>query len=337
MKTLWFKVENGPAAKVKVNDTLDIDELKQEIIQQHSYLFPQPTGPALWNLYKSDQAQEPENSKSSISILGNSGTVDGPEIVLRRVPTSTAPAGFFILMIVNQSYTGELNRIQALKRTRSAASLSSRGSSGKELSQDSFRQRVLARDECCLLTQEQNEWHCEACHIIPWRNFPKPDLIGNKLWDTLFLNNSCDNPEHRVMDVRNGIFMGRPLNEHFDKFDFTIVKTGDVYYVKTPREDEFEPKSPVEKKKILLIVGLNGKKLSFNPEKKNEWPGENFLRIHNACYESRWQEFRLKAQAEAIALEEDDSVQTIAAERSESVLKVQMWNTGKSLSAMHDT
>jgi hypothetical protein len=26
MKTLWFKVENGPAAKVKVNVRLDIDD-----------------------------------------------------------------------------------------------------------------------------------------------------------------------------------------------------------------------------------------------------------------------------------------------------------------------
>jgi hypothetical protein len=39
------------------------------------------------------EGEEPEDSKSSISILGNSGTVDGPEIVLRRVPTTAAPAG----------------------------------------------------------------------------------------------------------------------------------------------------------------------------------------------------------------------------------------------------
>ena len=77
-----------------------------------------------------------------------------------------APAGFFILMIVNQSYTGELNRIQTLKRTRSAASLSSRGSSGKELSQDSFRQRLLGRDGCCLLTHELYEWDCGNAFIF---------------------------------------------------------------------------------------------------------------------------------------------------------------------------
>ena len=242
MKTLWFKVENGPATKVIVDNTLDIDGLKNEIIEQHSYLFPPPTGPALWNLCKAAQAQEPVDSWTLITELNGAGEAGPTALVLRRVsPTLTAPAGFFILMIGNQSYTGELNRIQVLKRTRSAASLSSRGSSGKELSQESFRQRLLGRDGCCLLTQELNEWDCEACHIIPFRNFPKPDLMGNKLWDTLFLNNSCDNPEHRVMDVRNGIFMRRPLIEHFDKFDFTIVKIGDLYYVKTPREDEFEP------------------------------------------------------------------------------------------------
>jgi hypothetical protein len=324
MKKLWFKVENGPGEEVEVKNAENIKQLKQEIIQQHSYLFTGQSDPLFWNLYKTGgEAEEPEESGDSLDGLGEAGKTCRKSIILKRVsPPSTAPAGLFILMIGAQSYTGELNRIQALKRTRSAASLSSSGSNGKELNQDSFRQRLLARDGCCLLTEEQNEWDCVACDIIPFRNFPIPDLIGNMLWDTLFSSNSCDNPKHRVMDVRNGIIMRRPLNEHFGNFDFTIVKTGDVYHIKTPRQDEFEPDSAVEKKKVLLIVGLNGKELKFNPEKKNEWPGENFLRIHNACYESRWDEFRLKAQAEATAFDEDDSAQIIA----ESVLKVEMWN-----------
>jgi len=117
------------------------------------------------------------------------------------------------------------------------------------------------------------------------------------------------------MDVRNAIFMRRPLNEYFDNYDFTIVNNGDDYCVETPREDEFDPRSPVEKKMVLLLVKLNGEKLAFQPEKQNDWPGEKFLRIHNACYESRWRELHLKAQTEAIALDEDESVQTIAAER----------------------
>ena len=92
MKTLWFKVENGPADEVEVRNAENIKQLKQEIIQQHPRMFGEDQDAGVWHLYKSDEAEEPENSKSSISVLGNSGTVDGPEIVLRRVPTTAVEA-----------------------------------------------------------------------------------------------------------------------------------------------------------------------------------------------------------------------------------------------------
>jgi hypothetical protein len=36
MKTLWFKVENGPADQVEVKNAENILELMEAIIQQHS-------------------------------------------------------------------------------------------------------------------------------------------------------------------------------------------------------------------------------------------------------------------------------------------------------------
>jgi hypothetical protein len=94
MKTLWFKVEStGRAVTVKIDETANVLELMEAIIQQHSYLFPQPTGPALWNLYKSAQAQEPEDSGDSLDVLGEAGKTSRTALVLRRVsPASTAPA-----------------------------------------------------------------------------------------------------------------------------------------------------------------------------------------------------------------------------------------------------
>ncbi|KAJ3250044.1 hypothetical protein HK103_004097, partial [Boothiomyces macroporosus] len=86
---------------------------------------------------------------------------------------------------------------------------------------------------------------------------------------------SCDNPEHRVMDIRNGILMWTPLNAAFDRFDFTIIKRGDKYFVETLTGDEFrEPENVDEKELQLEILNLDGKQISFDKTKPNEWPGE---------------------------------------------------------------
>ena len=54
------------------------------------------------------------------------------------------------------------------KRARSASSVASRASNGTELNQDSFRERILARDtNGCVLTGK-DELDCQACHIVPW-------------------------------------------------------------------------------------------------------------------------------------------------------------------------
>jgi hypothetical protein len=81
---LWFKAEGFKRA-VTVIDDFDISDLKNLIFYYHSDIFPKPTKFADWHLYKSDQSHEPEDLRASISVLGSSGTADGPEIVLKRV------------------------------------------------------------------------------------------------------------------------------------------------------------------------------------------------------------------------------------------------------------
>ena len=55
------------------------------MIQQHSYLFPQPTGPALWHLYKTAQAQEPEESGDTLDVLGEAGKTSRTALILKRI------------------------------------------------------------------------------------------------------------------------------------------------------------------------------------------------------------------------------------------------------------
>jgi hypothetical protein len=207
---------------------------------------------------------------------------------------------------------GALSKLphESLKRSHSAiSSRGSRGSNGSEMNQPSFRRRILSRDKVCVLTGH-GKLGSDACHIIPYVYFQKLDFVGKRIWDEFFPY-SCDNPEHRVMDVRNGILMYSPLNGSFDKFDFTIIRTLDQYKVETLREDEFDEET--DKELLALILGLDKKELFFNPDKKNEWPSEILLKFHNACFRvKREQRKQMKAQAEAQELEEDNSAQTIA-------------------------
>jgi hypothetical protein len=85
--------------------------------------------------------------------------------------------------------------VSAPKRARSGSSIGSRASNGTELKQDSFRERILARDtNGCVLTGK-DELDCQACHIVPWVYFQKYDLMGQDIWDSLFPF-SCFNPAH---------------------------------------------------------------------------------------------------------------------------------------------
>ena len=87
MTTLWFKVENGPATRVKIKEALIIDDLKQEIISQHLNAFVGQDNSLSWNLFRSDTASEPEKSWDSLAVLANGGETGPTALVMRRVQT----------------------------------------------------------------------------------------------------------------------------------------------------------------------------------------------------------------------------------------------------------
>ena len=95
MKTLWFKVENGPADEVGVNNAQNIKQLKNEMIQQHPRMFGDDQEAGVWNLYKTAQAQEPEESWTTIAELDGAGETGPTALILKRIPqTAAAFAGF---------------------------------------------------------------------------------------------------------------------------------------------------------------------------------------------------------------------------------------------------
>jgi len=180
----------------------------------------------------------------------------------------------------------------------------SRSSQSGQLTQPVFRQRIVARDNVCVITGVGQE-HCQAAHIVAQRNFTINDIQANTLWDDKFPG-CCDNPEHRVMDVRNGLLLSNPLHTAFDNFEFTIRKDGDSYKVET--------QTLVGSR---LIDSLNGRIVEFNPERRHEWPRDEFLQFHNRCFEIK--SIALRAAAEECSDEEEYD------ERLESVKKSKIW------------
>jgi hypothetical protein len=167
------------------------------------------------------------------------------------------------------------------KRARSGSSKST------QLSQSSFRQRIVARDKVCVISGEKAE-NCQAAHIIAKCNFTIHDIQANKLWDERFPN-CCATPELRVMDVRNGLLLWNPIHTAFGNFELTIRKEGDVFKVVT---------------QIIvgsqLIHSFNGRIIQFDPERG---PREEFLKFHNECFDDR--SAALRAAAEEYSDEEE--------------------------------
>ncbi|KAI8908054.1 hypothetical protein EDD86DRAFT_208797 [Gorgonomyces haynaldii] len=152
------------------------------------------------------------------------------------------------------------------------------------------------------------------------------DILGQEIWNTLFPM-ACYNPDHQVMDIRNGILMWTPLNARFDKFAFTIIKKGSIYEVEALRADEMENfKKQSAKQLQITVAGLNGKQTNFDDDKGDQWPSEPFLRLHNAVFCKKGEANRLKAQAEAQEMKDGDSAETFADEHRASVQKVLDWN-----------
>ncbi len=190
------------------------------------------------------------------------------------------------------------------KRARSGSSQSG------QLTQVSFRQRVVSRDKVCVISGER-EVNCQAAHIIAKCNFTVGDTQAKKLWDERFAN-CCENPEFRVMDTRNGLLLWNPIHTAFDSFDLTIRKADNVYKVET------QPLSG-----SADIHAYNGKTIEFNKELQHEWPREEFLKFHNECFDEKG--VQLTAAAEEYGSDNEDSYPETLAEVVESVRKSKIW------------
>ena len=217
----------------------------------------------------------------------------------------------------------ETAKMLGASKKRKAGSIASSGRGLGELSQESFRKRLLERDlNTCVLTGRE-KFECDACHIVPFDYIQKHD---KKVFDLVFPS-SCDNGEHRIMDVRNGILMWKVLHSPFDSFYFTIIRSetssDPTYTVKTQDEDLLKA-GGVEAGMINIIIPLDRMVLQFNRDKPNERPGEKFLKFHNECFEAK--EFVLKAAADEYDSEQDESNETVAV-MAESIKKAQEWLT----------
>ena len=197
--------------------------------------------------------------------------------------------------------------VESRKRIRMDSSIKSDYTNGSGMSQPAFRARIVERDQKCVISGMDSKY-CEACHIVPQRIFQKNGIPEKKLWDKQF-SNGCVQPDHRVMDVRNGILLSVPIHHAFDSFDLTIVKTKSL---------KFKVLTNPFANLSAEIRNYDGKEIEFDPDNPNEWPSDVFLRFHNECYETK------KLILQAAGEPSDDSFQTLA-ELKCSVSKVESW------------
>ena len=85
-------------------------------------------------------------------------------------------------------------------------------------------------------------------------------------------------------------------------------------------------KKPSAKLIQITVAKLDGKQFKFDDDKQDTWPGEKFLQLHNRIFHKKREANRLRAQAEAKEMAEEDSAQTITDEREESIIKVKNWD-----------
>jgi hypothetical protein len=88
MKTLWFKVENSHrAVTVEIAEDANILKLMEACLQQHSNysLFQTYPSAADWDLFRTAQAKEPEDSWTPISEFGGAGETGPTALILKRV------------------------------------------------------------------------------------------------------------------------------------------------------------------------------------------------------------------------------------------------------------
>jgi hypothetical protein len=160
-----------------------------------------------------------------------------------------------------------------------------------------------------------SEEYCEAAHIVAKCNFAVNDFQAKKLWDERFPN-SCAIQEHRVMDVRNGILLSAPIHKAFDSFEFTIRK-GENGQFRVETDPFTVPK---------ILDSVNMKKIFKIDSNKKDWPGEDFLKFHNECFEAKVEMAKMKAAADEYDSDHDESNETVAV-MAESIKKAQEWLT----------
>ena len=169
----------------------------------------------------------------------------------------------------------------------------------------------MNRDQNCVISGVSADF-CEAAHIVAKCNFTVNDFQAKKLWDERFPN-CCANEEHRVMDVRNGILLSMPIHKAFDKFQFTIRKLeNDKFAVELDPFTAPKHMYSIETKKIFKL----------DPKKKTDWPGEEFLKFHNECFDAK--KAKMMAAADEYGSDYDDSNETIAI-MAESIKKAHYW------------
>jgi hypothetical protein len=199
------------------------------------------------------------------------------KILLEKIPTPH-----------EQLYTAELSgikdRLDYLKRVAEGeeSSGSRKRSSGRN--NTPFRNRLIQRDEYCIITGSHT---FEAAHIIP-RTYAKN---FHSSW-MKFYQQFCADPDHEVDDVRNGLLLSPTLHTQFDLYLFTVVYENNKYFVK---------KSP-----YFSIPELEEKEIQFkgNPLL---FPSPEFLAFHNGQFEEKV----LKARAEIESFSSPDSGNTI--------------------------
>jgi hypothetical protein len=69
------------------------------------------------------------------------------------------------------------------------------------------------------------------------------------------------------------------------------------------------------------VAKLDGKQFKFDDDKQDTWPGDE---LHNRIFHKKRETNRLKAQAEAQKMSEEDSAQTIADEREKSIMRLKI-------------
>lgn len=108
------------------------------------------------------------------------------------------------------------------------------------------------------------------------------------------------------MDVRNGILLDPGMHRYFDKFYFTIIRTGiendSVFKIKIG--EHLYPSGDAEFSK------LDGKTLFFG-DKSYLWPHQMFLKFHNRRFNHKQEEAKMKAAAEPKEFNRQDSDATM--------------------------